>query len=96
MGGSNQSRVSEFQRGAAPMSALPRPFQDWFAAKGWQPRPHQLEMLEIGLKGESTLLISPTGGGKTLAGFLPTLVELARLEVPPSRTEKIRFRQKPG
>ena len=23
------------------------------------------------------LLIAPTGGGKTLAGFLPTLVELA-------------------
>src|SRR5450631_682323 len=34
-------------------------------------------MLKLGLKGESALLISPTGGGKTLAGFLPTLVELA-------------------
>ena len=29
------------------------------------------------MKGESTLLISPTGGGKTLAGFLPSLVELS-------------------
>jgi ATP-dependent Lhr-like helicase len=28
-------------------------------------------------RGESVLLISPTGGGKTLAGFLPSLVELA-------------------
>lgn len=25
----------------------------------------------------ATLLIAPTGGGKTLAGFLPTLTELA-------------------
>ncbi len=29
------------------------------------------------MKGDSVLLISPTGGGKTLAGFLPSLVELA-------------------
>ena len=56
---------------------LPVSFQNWFFSKGWQPRPHQLEMLELGLQGQSALLISPTGGGKTLAGFLPTLVELA-------------------
>ena len=28
--------------------------------------------------GRSALLMAPTGGGKTLAGFLPSLVELAR------------------
>ncbi len=61
------------------MSLLPEKFKDWFAAKGWHPRPHQLQMLAHGLAGESALLISPTGGGKTLAGFLPTLVELADL-----------------
>ncbi len=33
-------------------------------------------MLEQGRAGNSTLLISPTGGGKTLAGFLPTLAAL--------------------
>jgi ATP-dependent Lhr-like helicase len=27
-----------------------------------------------------TLLIAPTGGGKTMAGFLPTLSELATTE----------------
>ena len=53
-------------------------FNDWFASRGWQPRSHQLQMLEHGLAGSSSLLISPTGGGKTLAGFLPTLVELAQ------------------
>jgi ATP-dependent helicase Lhr and Lhr-like helicase len=51
-------------------------FSDWFATRGWSPRPHQLQMLTHGLNNESALLISPTGGGKTLAGFLPTLVEL--------------------
>ncbi len=28
-------------------------------------------------QGRDTLLIAPTGGGKTLAGFLPSLVDLA-------------------
>ena len=56
---------------------LPPPFAAWFAARGWQPRPHQLAMLDAAAAGESVLLIAPTGGGKTLAGFLPSLVELA-------------------
>ncbi len=59
------------------MTALPEEFADWFAARGWQPRTHQLEVLDTALSGRSVLLIAPTGGGKTLAGFLPSLVELA-------------------
>ncbi|MEM8979678.1 MAG: ligase-associated DNA damage response DEXH box helicase [Pseudomonadota bacterium] len=48
----------------------------WFSTKGWQPHPHQLEMLARA-DDPATLLIAPTGGGKTLAGFLPTLSDLA-------------------
>lgn len=55
---------------------LPDPFQQWFAARGWQPHAHQLALLEAAAAGESALLIAPTGGGKTLAGFLPSLVSL--------------------
>ncbi|EAQ11183.1 ATP-dependent Lhr-like helicase [Maritimibacter alkaliphilus HTCC2654] len=58
------------------MSALPPIIADWFTEKGWSVHPHQLEMLARG-NDPATLLVAPTGGGKTLAGFLPTLVELA-------------------
>jgi ATP-dependent helicase Lhr and Lhr-like helicase len=63
---------------AHPTSLLAEPFAGWFAQRGWAPHAHQLEMLDAASAGDSTLLIAPTGGGKTLAGFLPTLVELAR------------------
>ncbi|WP_420391825.1 ligase-associated DNA damage response DEXH box helicase [Acuticoccus sp.] len=59
-------------------TALPEPFAGWFAARGWSPRPHQLELLEKAEVGRSALLIAPTGAGKTLAGFLPSLIELER------------------
>ena len=62
------------------MHRLPAPFQDWFASRNWQPHPHQIAMLERA-DAPATLLIAPTGGGKTLAGFLPSLVELG--ENPP-------------
>ncbi|MEO1960131.1 MAG: DEAD/DEAH box helicase, partial [Paracoccus sp. (in: a-proteobacteria)] len=52
---------------------LPGAFRDWFARQGWQPHPHQIALLAA--QGD-TLLIAPTGGGKTLAGFLPSLVAL--------------------
>ncbi len=61
---------------------LPPPFAHWFTARGWTPHPHQLAMLEAAERGEHALLIAPTGGGKTLAGFLPSLIELARRPTP--------------
>ena len=61
--------------------ALPDPFDAWFAARGWTAHPHQLEMLAR-KDAPALLLIAPTGGGKTLAGFLPTLVELGAAPPP--------------
>ncbi|WP_446741059.1 ligase-associated DNA damage response DEXH box helicase [Sphingomonas sp. ACRSK] len=49
----------------------------WFADRGWSPRRHQAEMLAAARAGRHALLVAPTGAGKTLAGFLPTLAELA-------------------
>jgi ATP-dependent Lhr-like helicase len=57
-------------------ATLPEPFAAWFAARAWTPRAHQLAMLAAARAGQSTLLIAPTGGGKTLAGFLPSLIDL--------------------
>src|SRR5262245_61520663 len=55
---------------------LPDLFARWFESRGWTPRRHQLALVELAREGRSALLIAPTGGGKTLAGFLPSLVEL--------------------
>ena len=56
---------------------MPNRFEQWFASRGWSPRAHQLALLEKACDDRSALLIAPTGAGKTLAGFLPTLVELS-------------------
>jgi ATP-dependent Lhr-like helicase len=64
---------------------LPEPFLDWFAERGWSPRAHQIELLARAQAGKSVLLIAPTGAGKTLAGFLPSLTDLA-----------VRPKRKPG
>lgn len=57
-------------------ASLPSILNDWFAGRGWHPRRHQMDMLAAGRRGDHALLVAPTGAGKTLAGFLPTLVDL--------------------
>lgn len=69
--------------------ALGEPFAGWFAARGWSPRPHQLALLARAQAGRSSLLIAPTGAGKTLAGFLPSLVELAPLSRDEARPHRL-------
>lgn len=64
----------------SPASLLPKTFRDWFKSRGWKPRAHQLDLLAKAGQGRSVLLVAPTGAGKTLAGFLPSLVELSQRE----------------
>ncbi|MDQ2703867.1 MAG: ligase-associated DNA damage response DEXH box helicase [Pseudomonadota bacterium] len=78
----------QFKPGPGPAktaATLPDPFIKWFAQRGWSPRAHQIELLAKAQAGKSVLLIAPTGAGKTLAGFMPTLTDLA-----------VRPKRKPG
>ena len=75
---------------SADLSAelLPDRFRRWFASRGWLPREHQLALLEKARDDRAALLIAPTGAGKTLAGFLPALVELSSFSPPPARISR--------
>jgi ATP-dependent Lhr-like helicase len=66
---------------------LPYRFVKWFESRGWQPRAHQLALFAHAHDGHNALLIAPTGAGKTLAGFLPSLADI------PDRN---RARNRPG
>ena len=65
-----------------PPELLPPNIAAWFAHRGWAPHPHQLAMVEAAQHGRNALLVAPTGAGKTLAGFLPSLADLAERPRP--------------
>ncbi len=73
----SMSTASAISRSDTAPTVLPGRFADWFQSRGWTPRAHQLEVLAETRAGKSVLLIAPTGGGKTLAGFLPALIDLS-------------------
>lgn len=54
----------------------PAVFKQWFADKGWKIRSYQQKMISAFANQQSSLLIAPTGAGKTLSGFLPCLIDL--------------------
>lgn len=59
---------------------LPPRFRDWFAGRGWMVRAHQAALAATVQAGQDALLIAPTGGGKTLGGFLASLIALSQRE----------------
>ena len=60
--------------------------EDWFTHVGWQPFDFQREVWEAYLRGESGLIHSATGTGKTLAAWLGPVIEsidAKSIEPPP-------------
>ncbi len=62
--------------------------ENWFAQTGWQPFDFQREVWDAYLRGESGLIHSATGTGKTLAAWLGPVIESidAKSEEPPALT----------
>ncbi len=59
------------------------PLTHWLAKKQWQYHPHQIETLQASLDHKDVLLFAPTGAGKTLSGFLPSIIDLTTQEHKP-------------
>lgn len=64
----------------AQRAHIPKAFKEWFAGKGWDIRPYQKKMVSAFVNQKSSLLIAPTGSGKTLSGFLPSLIDIHKLQ----------------
>ncbi|MEM9357099.1 MAG: DEAD/DEAH box helicase, partial [Pseudomonadota bacterium] len=64
------------RRKRSRQALLPDVVQKWLSSRGWEARAHQVRLIEQGRARQPTLLIAPTGAGKTLAGFLPSLSDL--------------------
>ncbi len=63
------------------MSALPpalsnHPLTGWIRKKGWDWFTHQIDAIRAAESGQDFIVFAPTGAGKTLSGFLPSLVDL--------------------
>ncbi len=57
------------------------PITKWLNKNGWSYHKHQIDTLEETTKGYDILLVAPTGGGKTLAGFMPAITDLIKKNI---------------
>ncbi|MEJ7930161.1 ligase-associated DNA damage response DEXH box helicase [Ramlibacter sp. AN1015] len=75
----SESTVTAVPTGAGDRASalgVPQVLTSWLQAQGWDWFAHQLDAFEAAASGRHVLLCAPTGAGKTLSGFLPSLVDL--------------------
>lgn len=60
------------------------PLTKWLEGKGWSYYPHQLQTLKAAQSGKDVVVFAPTGAGKTLTGFLPSIMDLTLGDVEPN------------
>ena len=53
------------------------PLTGWLADRGWSWFAHQVAAADAALGGRDVIVFAPTGAGKTLAGFLPSFLDIA-------------------
>src|SRR5688572_24750981 len=61
--------------------------KEWFAGRGWEVFPFQLEAWQAYLNGQSGLVNAPTGSGKTYSLMMPAMLEFIR-DNPKYKTKK--------
>ncbi len=64
------------------------PVMEWFADQGWTPFPFQQEVWQAYARGESGLIHSPTGTGKTYAAWLGAVMAWMADHPPPYQPTK--------
>ncbi len=69
----------------AARAATDKPLMAWFKSRGWKPLPFQRALWRHYLQGESGLLHTPTGSGKTLGAIGGPLLEALARPLDPSR-----------
>ena len=67
---------NRFKGVAVPQILHDHPLTQWMHNRGWHWFDHQIRGLNAARKGHDFILFAPTGAGKTMAGFLPSLVDL--------------------
>ena len=55
-------------------------FSIWIKKKKWRYFDYQLKVVEASKKYNNILITSPTGTGKTIAGFLPSILNITEEE----------------
>jgi ATP-dependent Lhr-like helicase len=75
-----ETHVIDLGGGIAENKLADHPLTAWLKKKGWDWFPHQIETLQAAMEGKDVLLCAPTGAGKTLSGFLPSLIELEAMK----------------